>query len=262
MPASASISPFQAAVKRLTERTPVASQLSSAEWEAIPTELRNKAIFSARVANIRLITAMQARLKKASSLSGDTFTSKSAFVAELRQLIGAQPGDTGKLTDIESTRRLGLVYDFNLEEAYSYGRYKAGNSQALLDAFPCQELVRVESRQQERDWKTRWVQAGGKLYANRMIATKTSTVWSQISRFNNPWPPFDFGSGMGVEDISRQEAISLGVITPAQRIQPEKAQAFDQAEITVTPEESAYLQQVFGDQIVIKSGKARWKGAA
>ena len=66
------------------------------------------------------------------------------------------------------------------------------------------------SAKEERDWGTRWSQAGEKFYAGRMIALKSGPVWCEISRFENPWPPFNYGSGMGVEDIDRDECIAPG----------------------------------------------------
>ena len=46
----------------------------------------------------------------------------------------------------------------------------------------------------------------------RLIARKDDEIWTRISRFGTPWPPFDFRSGMGVRDIRRDEAERLGVL--------------------------------------------------
>ena len=40
-----------------------------------------------------------------------------------------------------------------------------------------------------------------------------------LSIFGEPFPPFDWGSGMGVMDVSQKEAIALGVITKEEIIQ-------------------------------------------
>ena len=45
-----------------------------------------------------------------------------------------------------------------------------------------------------------------------MIATKDDPIWTRLSRFNRPYPPFDFEDDMTVDDVSRREAESLGVI--------------------------------------------------
>jgi len=64
----------------------------------------------------------------------------------------------------------------------------------------------------KRAWQMRWAQNGGRLFAGRMIARKDDPIWTKISTFGVPYPSFDFNSGMGVRDISRREAIRLGVI--------------------------------------------------
>ena len=121
--------------------------------------------------------------------------------------------DGTALTDIASRRRLSLVYKMNYDEAREYAKYTRGQDSDALYMFPAQEFLRVEPRRVPRtDWQTRWRAAGGKLYGGRMVALKSSDVWKNLSRFDRPYPPFDFGSGMGVEDIDRDEAIALGLL--------------------------------------------------
>lgn len=45
-----------------------------------------------------------------------------------------------------------------------------------------------------------------------MIALKGDPIWAAISRFGTPWPPFDFGNGMDVQDVDWNEAAELGVL--------------------------------------------------
>jgi hypothetical protein len=154
--------------------------------------------------------------------------------------VDARPGS---LKDLGSARRLNLILDHNVREARGYGRRKEGNHPARLRAFPAQEFVRVYARQEPRtDWPQRWRDAGGTLYEGRMIAPKDSPVWRNLSRFGTPWPPFDFGSGMGLRNISRSEALRLGVIQPGQSITPDEQTFNDQAEISF-PETTGALQK-------------------
>ena len=69
-----------------------------------------------------------------------------------------------------------------------------------------------------------------------MIALKTDPIWTKISRFGHPWPPFDFNSGMGVRDVSRADAIRLGVIQAADPPpkMPETKPMNDDLEVRVT----------------------------
>ena len=55
----------------------------------------------------------------------------------------------------------------------------------------------------------RWTEAGGRIFSGRMIALKNDPVWLRISDFGHPHPPFAFGSGMDMVDISRIDAVRL-----------------------------------------------------
>lgn len=44
------------------------------------------------------------------------------------------------------------------------------------------------------------------------MCAMSQPVATDLSRFGRPYPPFDYGSGMGVEDIDREEAVELGLL--------------------------------------------------
>lgn len=261
MPAP-SFQPFDAAVAKLGSRSPVASALKSAEWAAVPLALRERAFFSAQVANAETVAKLQGALTEALKLEGDTFMDPSKFVAVMRQHLGAEPGDTGELTDLASRRRLELIYRQNIESAQEYGRWKAGNDPDLLDAYPAQELIRVESREVERDWEKRWADAGGRLAGGRMVALKNDPVWAKLSRFGTPWPPFDFNSGMGVEDVDRAEAEALGLLKPGDPAPETPAVGFNsdmQASVTrLDPAVVEAAKASFGGAVQDKGGILQW----
>ncbi len=73
-------------------------------------------------------------------------------------------------------------------------------------------MISIRNSRVPRDWKLRWQASGGKLYNGRMIAEINSPIWKNISRFDLPYPPFDFNSEMGVVDIERSDAIKLGLL--------------------------------------------------
>jgi phage gp29-like protein len=151
------------------------------------------------------------------------YQDKARFVRDMRILIGAEEGDTGRMTDIESSTRLGLIHDMNAEEARARAKWDADQDPDALAAFPAQELVRSERRENPRDWPARWQAAGGTLTGgNRMVALKSDPIWRAISAFDRPWPPFDFGSGMALIDVSRKEAEALGILRPGQSVPPPK----------------------------------------
>lgn len=222
-----SVQSFPEALKRFMARTPVASEMTAAEWNEVDAGIRQHAFWSARQTNLQAVEKMKEliaeamrvedspRIKKSGSTAavpGKATMDRSKFVADMRAFLGSPEGDTGDLTDINSRKRLELIYDFNRTQANEYGRAIIGSTPSILRAFPCQELVRIAARRVPRDWRSTWVEAGGKLYAGRMIARKDDPIWTRISRFGQPYPPFDYSSGMGVRDIGRGEAMRLGVI--------------------------------------------------
>lgn len=269
---SASI-PFNGAIDRMAGKTPVASALRTAEWSDMPLELCERGQFSAAVSKLSTMQGVQDRLMKAVDWkkrqgANESFMSKEKFIAEMREQLGIDKhnaGDSGKLTDITSSKRLGLIYDHQTTDAYEFGRWKMGQTPALLAQYPCQELIRREQREHPRDWTSRWMEAGGKLYQGRMIALKDDPIWTAISRFGSPVPPFDFGSGMGVEVVSRDEAIELGIITkdspPPESSKGSYNDKLEESVSDLSPAKQAVLKRAFGDQVQIADGKATWLGS-
>lgn len=260
------IEELPAVIERLASRAPVASPLRTADWERLPLALRERAQFSAGVEEVKIVGGISEKLGEwAEFVKRDpqrAYMDRSRFVAEMRGLLGAEPGDTGRLTDIASRRRLELIYNFQTEDAASYARWQTEHADPdILDAFPAQELIRVEPRLKPRDWESRWEEAGGSLFEGRMIARKDDPIWVRISRFGKPWPPFDFGSGMGVQDVERSEAEALGVIKPSDRIRSQAEDFNRDLEASVanlSPKQITLLEEIFGDQIEIEGNVVRW----
>jgi len=260
------IQPFEEAVDRLAGKTAVASKLRTKDWEALDLSIRERSFFSAGVDDLRTVQTFQDKLKEWSTLGRDNparaFMDRSKFVSEMRQALGAPEGDTGDITDITSWRRLELIYDFQTQDAAEFGRWKIGQDPELLDAFPAQEFLRIESRRAPREnWLERWRAAGGRFFDGRMIALKNDPVWTKLSRFGRPWPPFDFGSGMGIDDVDRAEAKDLGVIGPDQKPVAQDAD-FNQnlnADVSsLDPNLAGKLSEWFGDKVKIDGDVAEW----
>lgn len=269
----AQLIPLQEAVAKLDAKTVVTSPLNTAEWAEVPLALRERAFFSATVEDADFLSAAQAKLMSALSLQketvarGEAYVDRSSFIGDMRkaaQDAGIASGD-GSLTDLSSRKRLGLIYDMQTQQATNFSRWKMDMNPAILDAYPAQELIRVEERKDPRDWKRRWVEAGGSIIDERMIALKTDPIWTDISAFGTPWPPFDFGSGMGLQDVSRRDAEDLGLIDPGETLEPTVAQFNDDLFASVTDlgaDLIAALKTIFGDQISIADGIASWLGGA
>ncbi len=162
---------------------------------------------------------------------------------------------------MHAIRRLKLIVNTQMDMAYGYANYLAANDPTVLEQWPCQEMVRIASRKTPRAWHTRWSEHGGKFYDGRMIARKDSPIWSAISRFGNPYPPFDYESGMGVEDVDYDEAVSLGIITEGEQVQAEVKQFNEGLESSVknlTPKEQGWLKHLLKDKVSIEDGVAKW----
>jgi hypothetical protein len=286
--------PLAEILAALDAKTPIGSVLRTAAWEAMPQELRDSAFFSAGVTQVQFLAAQQVMIRdmlakaKAVSESGQTYwaADRSRFIRDMR-LIGAAlnvPRPEGRMdgdgveriresdvTDPLSIARLKLVVNTQLEMAYGEGAWKTGLDADILDEWPALELVRISARRVPRDWLTRWKEAADSIQwegvsravftQGRMIALKTSRVWVLISRFGKPHPPYDFNSGMGVEEVDRDTAESFDLVKPGQKIEPPAMpQESLKASLKGTP--NAWregLQKIFGEQIDITGDEARWK---
>lgn len=263
--------PIAAAVQHVSEKTPVGSALRSAEWAQMPLSLRQQAQFSAGVESARVLNRVQSGVLEILSHSRNEFgvlTDRSKLIADITRLAEAEglapadPSLKGTVQDITSERRAELIYEQQTGQAYGRANWKADMDEDILNAAPAWELVRVESRKIPRDWIQRWRAAGGRFFqGNRMIALKTDAVWERLSRFGTPWPPFDFGSGMGVEDVLRPECIELGLISLGTRVAPKEFEPQLEASVrNLSPELKNVLKEHFGEQVELDGELVKWKG--
>jgi hypothetical protein len=266
------IGPNAAAQDRLAGKRITPTNLDTQGIASLPLAAREAGFFSAKVSDARTLSEMKSMLSDALAMPRDkAFVSRDAFIADMRRTMGygheegRKTGDTGQLTDIGSARRLGLIYDTQIKDAFEHARYVSGDDPDILDEFPAQELLRVSARKTERDWSARWQQAGGKIYGGRMIARKDDPVWTAISTFGNPWPPFDFGSGMGVLDVDREEAEELGVIKPDENPKPlmrQHEEALEKSAKDIDPEMREKLRSQFAEAVEFDGDKVLFHASA
>lgn len=188
--------------------------LSHAERMRIDASVRDATFFSAKVSDAALLEKMRGYI--AGAAEGRPGMHRAAFIDKMREAMGMPKGERPEsdlLTDVRSSRRLGLIYDFQRERLDAERFLAQGNDPDHAWAFPALELVRTQARRMPRDWKSRWVEAGGKLVeGERMVALRGDPIWTAISRFGSPTPPFDFNSGMGLREIDVDEAEALGLV--------------------------------------------------
>lgn len=262
------VGPLAEAVRRVSAKTPLGTALRSKEIADLPLALRERAQFSATVESVRILSQLQRSLEKElGQISDDGLVmGRGRFVARLLDVAKAELGDEprkGGIQDIRSVGRAKLIYDIQTQHAYGKAAWAVDTDTENLNAAPAQEFKRVEPRRQPRtDWEERWVAAGGQNHGGRMIALKTDPVWARLSRFDTPWPPYDYGSGMGVVDIYRDEAEALGLVQPGERLEATQQTDFNESlEASVkdvTPELGRWLQASFGDQVRMYPGRVVW----
>lgn len=273
--------PLTGILAQLDAKTPIGSVMRSADWQAMPQELRDSAFFSAGVTNAAFLAQQKASIRDMISRARETNAAgesmwkmdRAQFVKQLRvmgEAVGIPHPDGRKgginekdITDPLSIARLKLVVNTQLEMAYGQGQYLAAMDEDVLQEWPAWELVRITPKKAPRNWLERWQAAGGTLHEGRMIALKTSPVWTALSRFGKPHPPFDFNSGMGVEEIDRDTAEQLGLLSmPAKSALPQKLSTLQEgleASVKgVDPAMRKQLQQVFGGQVTIEGDTAKW----
>lgn len=247
----------------------ITSGLSSREIDLVFTGLKDRAFFSARVKSVKFLQKAQEQVADylANASRGDgALTSRASAISEIMAKAreeGISSGD-GSLTDLGSATRSKVIVDTNADLARGYVSHVVQSTTGARLAFPAQELVRVEERQSKRDWDARWRAAGGKFYSGRRIALKEDPVWAGISRFGTPYPPFDYGSGMGVEEIDYDTCLQLGVITEDYKPEGDIVQDFNakvEEELQFKGEDDplwTFLKESFGSQITYSDGKIQW----
>lgn len=201
-------------------------------WRGEEREVATRAFFASRVENARFLDRAQAFLfdtmagtteevtgpdgvKRTALRGGDRAT----FVRRMREFMIREGMVSGEeeffqvnqrdVRDIRSERRLRLIYDTNMRQAYGYGQWKQGQTPAILRRFPAQRFVRDREVFVERPRHTK--------HEGDVRLKSDEEYWADyqndpsIGGFGVPWPPFGFGSGMGVRDVSREEAQKLGL---------------------------------------------------
>ena len=260
----------------ILQKALVGSNLDSSQWNQIQAGFRNRAFFSSRVAEVNILAAMRERVAKYAE--GETDLSKIRMMIrdDLRRANYApEPGQENTIHDLFSQARLDAIIKTNVAQARGYMQYAEGMSPGAFAAFPAQEFTRIRhSNTPRKDWPQRWAKAGGKVYGGKMIALKDDPVWERLSVFGNPFPPFDWGSGMGVLDVDRKTAIQLGLISDEElrgkiaALREKPAPDFNanlQATVPVPNlRRDSLCGQIliknFGDQVAIENSVVSWQG--
>jgi hypothetical protein len=215
----------------------------------IPQAIRERAFFSARTPYAQYLADTQSAIQRL--IQPDTIVlpdgstrpagkgesiSPSQIRGQMKQQLAAlgyapTEAEAGGLKDLSSDRRTNLIISTQLGMARGYGAWRQAQDPTVLDLWPADELYRALDRRIPRDWETRWNDARATLGDDTsategqgddgpFVALKNDPIWAAISAFGNPYPPFDFESGMRVRDVDRDSAIDLGVLAPDDTPEP------------------------------------------
>lgn len=223
--------PFREALAQAQQKTLLPTSLGAADLNRLSADIRERSRFSAKVRSAEHLQQIDDVVNDIAAGQLDFATGR-LRIKQYLQSVGhiAPDGKEGTLQDFGSEARINLQLRVNVQQAQGYGWWKQGQDADLLDAFPAQEFVRVESREHPRtDWKDRWdaarviagVRGTTSSKSGRMVALKNHKIWVTLSRFRTPYEPFDYNSGMGVEDVDREDALALKLIDRDTQIFPQ-----------------------------------------
>ena len=262
--------PFAEAIDKLGRQSVIGAALSSAEWKELPVALRDNAFFSANVESIRFLQRAQDSI--GDFLAGNVKTlddgqtllktgGRAAFVDKMQKFLqgeGVVRSDGG-LTDITSGRRLGLIFDTKVQQSGDYGCWRQGMDPDVLDAFPAMRFIRVKDVKEPRQSHEQY---------QDQVYLKTDPIWALVinADFRTPYGPWGWGCGHETEDVDRDEAESLGLVKPGDKISPapmlkkfgnfnSKLQA---SALNIEPDLLDKMKDVFGDQITIEDDLIYW----
>lgn len=255
---------FREAIRQLAGRQLMPTSLTSAELAQVNREILRNSMFSAQTTLEGLLdrykTGVLSIVKPEQVQRPDMpqtvtegynpATLRTAIEDYLKSIsYKPEEGKEGTLEDISSDGRINLVIDTNVKTGHGAGRFVQQNADPdVVDLWPALEFVRFEERDEPRNWKQRWTiaaQTAGDpkamlgLASGRMVALKSSGIWQELGNgaggymdtLGNPYPPFAFRSGMGVEEVSREEAEALGILEDGEKAKPA---AFDLATLFST----------------------------
>lgn len=248
---TAELIPFESAMADLAKRKVLPTNLGSAELRALGNDFHRQNFTSAKTLLEALLEGYKEKVGKilnpentvrpdgSPRTEGLDLATARLQIKELQKSLGMDVTDGGgPITDLRSDARINLVLKTNRDISQGAGWFIQGQQQEVLDAFPAMELIRVESRRLQRDWKTRFILAArsvGDLNAaraiefhGRMAALKNSPLWQALGdgaggyedTLGNPFPPFAFNSGMDVRDVAYSDAVNLGLMDRGDRVTP------------------------------------------
>lgn len=228
---------FEEALRDRAVRDLLPTFLSSSDLEKMAPVIRQHAVFSARVPDVRHLTVLDNIIgmvldpehnPDGSARDPGQYMNEARARMLLRahlEQIGYQPaeGDEGGVKDLRSEQRIRLQLDYPVSWARNWGHAKQMNDPAVLDEFPGQRLLPSYADEPRGDawWSERWVEAGlPGPFGSDFVALRSDPGWVRLSMVGYPYPPFAWGSKREVEDVERETCEAYGLIQPGESVDP------------------------------------------
>lgn len=205
------------AAEFLADKVTVPAEMLTRDWDRVRAATRERAFFMASVTRHEILDAFREAAEEVQR--GEVSPARAAEMTRERLLqMGYAPaaGTAGSIKDLTSWRRLGVTIDTNVKMAQGWAGYQ--RQLAAVSVFPAKRMVRQIAKKEPRNWPRAWQQKAAQVPAEGVNAGDMSAhiahpIWRALSRFGTPYPPYDFGSGMGDKAIRLDEARKLGVAT-------------------------------------------------
>lgn len=206
---------FNQAFASFSRRENLPAALTSEEWSSVPAEIRERAFFMSRVTDGEILQRFREGAEEVINGEKGLVTVEKEISFWLRDK-GYKPpeGKEGTLMDLSSLDRIMVVLRTNMDMARGHAAWV--RLQTSIRAFPCRRFKRMANRKVPRDWETRWDEAKAAtagvpgVHPTEKVALVNHPIWTALSTFAQPYAPYDWGSGMGDEPVSRAEALALG----------------------------------------------------
>lgn len=242
---------FNQAFQSFARRENLPAELTSEQWSDVPREIRERSFFMSRVTDAEILQRFRDSVEDV--LAGrkgiDLVDKELEFWLREKGYVPPN-GEAGGLRDLSSAVRIATVINTNVAMARGHAQWV--RKQTAIKAFPVQRLVRVAPRKEKRPWVARWREAMKKLGDDTKAvcigppdpladdplddvvcaAPLNDPIWSAISIFDQPYPPYDWGSGVGVESGSKADAKAWGIDLTPPDIEPKHKSMNDGLEVT------------------------------
>lgn len=264
----------------LRQVLPVGEDVGSFNLQELDAEVKQRAFFSARTPYADYLQEVKDMLERmvqpdvrvrpgGTEVVGPGGSISPAQVrAKMKQRLDElgyepDPSKAGTLQDLGSDQRINLIMDTQLKMMRGYGNWRESQNPVILSTWPAQEMYRAIAKEKPRPWARLWNEARRNLgeatsatvatddFRGPFIALKNDPIWTEISYFKLPYPPFHYNSGMRVRDVGRRAAIQYGVLQPGQTVQPRADGLNDQLTVNLGGLSEALqdgLRAAFGDQ--------------